>query len=307
MSTYFPDTSGDLVAAMDCPDSPGAQRLHDLVGWVVGPDGKKPVVATQHGRTRTLAVGEPYEVIPVARADDFDVAGWKSFTFQTMEAAREKSEAEHLDAEMWADICRDYVVAETVPPQDPRMTAKRRAVGESWGHKGLARPIGKDESLTGTRNQPVAKISRRVWVLNSKVGDFIPEPAGSTVLIVGADGLADGRHRLVGMVGGHPAVLVLETAQLPKVVVARGGRWKRPGSEDPQRWIEVARADLAREAEQSPGDIRALMLNRLAAEFVITPASDGERIVLEVLVSEGYARRIRDSYALDREVDCDVP
>lgn len=302
MSTFYPDTSGDLIAALDCLADSGGQHLHELIGHVVGPDGKRPVVLTHHNKKRVLRTGEPFEIVPATRADDFDLAGWKASAHRAVEDARNKAEAEQLEAEMWTALRRDYVVAETVPPQDHRTTAKRRAAAESLGRKGKARPVGKAEFLTGTQKQPVAKLSRRIWVLATEVDDFVPEPEGSTVLVVGAEGLRDGSHRLVGMVDGHPAVLVRRPASLPEVVVVRGGRWKRPGAEDPRRWIELTRAALARAAESDPEDIRAAMLDRLATEYVITPASDGERIVLEVLVSEGYARRVRDSYVLAREV-----
>ncbi|MCA0294735.1 MAG: hypothetical protein LCH96_05340 [Actinobacteria bacterium] len=303
MSTFLPETSGDLIAALDCPSGPGRQQLHDLVGWEVQADGQRlPVVLRRSGKARTLHPAEPYEVVPAARADDFDLAGWQASSTRALEEARAAEEATRLEAELWADLCHYYVVPETIPPQDHGTTAKRRAAAESLGRKGKARPIGKAEKLTGARNQPVAKVSTRVWVLNAKVDGFTPEPEAATVLVVGAAGLTDGSHRLVGMVDGQPAVLVRHPAQPPKVVVVCGGRWRRPGAEDPRRWVEMTREQLRRESQREPEDVRAAMLDRLAVEYAITPESDGERIVLEVLVSEGYARRVGDSYALAVEV-----
>lgn len=45
-----------------------------------------------------------------------------------------------------------------------------------------------------------------------------------------------------------------------------------------------------------------MTLDRLIDEYAITPTSDGERTVLELLVAEGYARRIESAYAAVSDV-----
>jgi hypothetical protein len=291
-----------LVAALDCPSAPGSQRLHTLFGREVTPDGQEVLVVLTHRKqARTLAAGEPFFLVKPEDAADFDLAGWKAITRRSMEEAAAEAERARLRTELETELRDRLVVPERIPPGDPGTTAKRRDILEELGRAGFARPVGKSVKPTGTRNQPVATASMRVWLLARKSGDFVPEPVGSRVLLAGMPNVPDGIHRLLGFLGGQPVILGRRTLP-PEAVLVTEGMWKRPGSEDPARWVQMAREQLRRDSQPDPEDVRVAMLDRLTAEHALTPTSDGERVVLEVLRAEGYAARLDDTYVLSSSV-----
>lgn len=287
MSTTAPGNRGDLVATMRCPSPPGHQQLAQLITM----DGDRPVVLDHHKQVRTLAPGEPFLIMSTADAADFDLQGWQRQTRAALEAAAAEAQRAELRSSLLEDLRTGLVVPEAIDSATRRENEMRREILETLGGGGICRRVGR---------------KRGCWVLATKSGGFVPERPGAKVLVVGAAGLVDGEHYLMGMLDGHPAALTWPFAQPPRVRIVRDGRWRRPGAEDPARWLEMTRAELDREAEPDPEDVRTAMLDRLTRDLAITPASDGERVVLEVLVAEGYAARLDSAYVLAVEVDRDV-
>lgn len=286
MTTKSPPAEGDLIAVL------WNGRLVPYA--TTTPAGA--VVVLVNGKARILGLNEPHAVVSPGDAADFDLRGWQRSTRREMEDAAAAAESDRLRAALLDELRASRVVMETLPASRERDNRLRVGVLDGLGAEGKARVV-----QLGRKggNVPV----RRCWLSTERSETFVPErDEYARVLVVGAVGLRDGVHRLVGWMDREPVVLTWPGDSAPRVHVVRGGRWRKPGAEDPARWLEVTRQELEREARPDPEDIRAAMLDRLISEFAITPDNDGARVVLEVLVAEGYARRIEGSYVVMSDV-----
>lgn len=204
------------------------------------------VVVLFKGKARTLAVNEPYAVVRLREVLDFDLPGWQRSTRREVEDQAAAAERAKVCAALEAGLFTRRVVLESLPEQRERENALRRDVLDQLGAEGVARRVA-----LGRERDPYRPL-RACWVLARPAGSFRPErDPGAKVLVVRASGLSDGVHRLVGMEDGCPCVLTWPAYEHPRVRLVRDGRWRKPGAEDPQRWIEVTRQELGREARPS--------------------------------------------------------
>lgn len=266
-------------------NAPGFVRLRLLNGWRA--DGIPEVL---NAAGVSVPVIGPYEIVEAKDVPDYAVRERQAALAAEAVAVEESAAEAGVRAAILDALYADLSVPEIAGGLTHRQQKVRRTVLERLGREGVCRSIGK-------------RPENRCWLLATKYGDFTPAPAGSKVLVAGADAerIPDGVRTLVGMVAGRPAVLDRWTLP-PTVNVVRSGVWKRPGAEDPGWWVQMARADLERAAEADVEDVRVQMLDRIAEEHAIVPVHEPERVLLEVLRSEGHVRRLGDAYVLAREV-----
>lgn len=320
-SRFEPDTSGLLVAALDCQSRETylgrPDLLHRLIGRERQDDGSARLVVLPYaGTPRTLGNDEPHRVLNQRQARTFDLADWQRATRLEEQDRRDALEVRHRRQSLKAQLTSELVILTgpsslRIDGRDVPTNSETHRVAQELIADGLAHTVS-DGVLVTAQPAPV-ELSSWSYLNTSGPATFTAaERRGLRMLVHGCPtrrgetGRA-GSFPVVGLVtapDGRSWFAYIATTALSRSLELLGegvpGTWANPEPGiDIAEWVELQdRAAEHLAQAQALESARAGVRDRLFSEYAITPRTEAERAACEEIAASGDCYETEGSYVL---------